>query len=34
MNFEKVLELEWGDLALGLMGSTAFMLFLNFFTLM
>jgi hypothetical protein len=34
MNFDKVLELGWEDLALGLVGSTAFMLVLNFFTMM
>lgn len=32
MNFEKVLELELGDLALGLVGSTAFMFVLAIFT--
>ncbi|PSL40648.1 hypothetical protein B0H99_104110 [Planomicrobium soli] len=34
MNFDKVLELGWEDLALGVAGSTALMLVLNFFTLM
>lgn len=34
MNFDKVLEMEWEDLALGVAGSTAFMLILNFFTMM
>ncbi|CEG21961.1 hypothetical protein BN1080_00881 [Planococcus massiliensis] len=32
MNFEKVLELELGDLALGLVGSTIFMFMLTIFT--
>lgn len=34
MNFDKVLELEWEDLAIGMAGSTILMVFLNFFTLM
>jgi|GEM_PF-2805223 len=34
MNFDKVLELGWGDLAIGIAGSTAVMLFINFYTLM
>ncbi len=34
MNFEKALELGWEDLALGIVGSTAVMLFVNFFTMM
>lgn len=34
MNFDKVLELDWEDLAIGVAGSTAVMLFINFFTLM
>lgn len=32
MNFEKVLELELGDLALGLVGSTVFLVMLTIFT--
>lgn len=32
MNFEKVLELELGDLAVGLVGSTAFIFVLTIFT--
>ncbi len=34
MNFEKVLELGWEDLALGIGGSAAVMLIVNFFTMM
>ncbi|ETP67771.1 hypothetical protein L1279_000639 [Planomicrobium sp. HSC-17F08] len=34
MNFDKVLELEWEDLAIGMAGSTILMVALNFFTLM
>jgi hypothetical protein len=34
MNFDKVLKLEWEDLAIGVAGSTILMLFLNFFTSM
>lgn len=34
MNFEKVLELGWEDLALGIGGSAVVMLIVNFFTLM
>ena len=34
MNVEKILELEWEDLALGLAGSAAIMVFVNFFTMM
>ena len=33
MNFEKALELGWEDLALGIGGSAAVMLFVNFFTM-
>lgn len=34
MNFDKLLELEWEDLALGIGGSTAVMLLINYFTMM
>ncbi len=34
MNFDKVLEMGWEDLALGIGGSTVVMLFVNFFTMM
>lgn len=34
MNFDKVLELGWEDLAIGIAGSTAIMLVINFYTLM
>jgi len=34
MNFDKALELGWEDLALGIAGSAAVMLFVNFFTMM
>lgn len=34
MNTDKLLELGWEDLALGIGGSAAVMLFVNFFTLM
>ena len=34
MNFEKLLTVEWQDLAFGIVGSTAVMLFLNFYTLL
>ena len=34
MNFEKALELGWEDLALGIGGSAAVMLFVNFFTML
>lgn len=34
MNVEKMLDLGWEDLALGLGGSAAIMLFVNFFTLL
>lgn len=34
MNFEKLLELGWEDLALGIGGSAAVMLFINIFTTM
>lgn len=33
MNFEKVLEMGWEDLALGIVGSAVVMLFVNFFTM-
>jgi hypothetical protein len=32
MNIEKLLTVEWQDLAFGIAGSTAIMLFLNFYT--
>ena len=32
MNIEKLLTVEWQDLAFGIVGSTAIMLFLNFYT--
>lgn len=34
MNMEKVLELGWEDLALGIGGSAVVMLIVNFFTMM
>lgn len=34
MNFDKLLELGWEDLAIGMAGSAAVMLFINFYTLM
>lgn len=34
MNFEKVLEMGWEDLSLGIGGSAAVMLFVNYFTMM
>ncbi len=33
-NFDKVLEMEWGDLALGVTGSAVVMLVINYFMLM
>lgn len=33
-NFDKVLEMEWGDLALGVTGSAVVMLAINYFMLM
>lgn len=33
-NFDKVLEMQWGDLALGVTGSAVVMLALNYFMLM